>query len=309
MGKWLLGAALTAGVFALALLSGAAGFGIPSDAVLELRLVRVATGFVVGGSLAAAGAVMQAVLRNPLAEPYVLGVSSGAGLGAALAAAAGWLMPAGSAIGGALAMMAVYALAAGRSRGGNAYLLVLCGAVIAAMCSSILMAVVSLSSAGVLQSVTWWMMGGLQFGEMRIVTGTGIAALLIVLALWFRGRTLDAFALGPEMAHHLGVNVRVMLPLLLAAATILTAGAVALAGLIGFVGLLVPHAMRRMVGCEYRRLLPACVVFGGVFLVACDTLARSCLPPQEIPVGVITALCGGPFFLWQLCRKEGTWRI
>jgi len=176
-------------------------------------------------------------------------------------------------------------------------------AVIASMFSSLLMVVVSVSGSETLHSITWWMMGSLQTTDAQVLTVCAACTLGTLLLFLRMARELDALALGDELAYHLGIRTRTATLLLLATATLATAAAVALAGLIGFVGLIIPHALRRLVGCGHQRLIPLCALYGGLFMIICDTLARICLSPLELPVGVITALCGGPFFLFVLNRR------
>ena len=311
---WLL-AALTPLVLGGALLLGAAGAGLPylhtalGRAVLLLRLNRVAGGFLVGAALACAGVVLQALLRNPLAEPYVLGVSSGAGLGAALAiffglTAFGELVLPACAFVLALATLAlVYALASQHGRT-SLYGLLLSGVIVSAVASSLLMLLISLAPLEGLHSITWWMLGNLQMPAGGLLAWCGGLIAAAVLAAWLLARELNALTLGREMAHHLGVRPGLVVGLGLLCATLLTATAVALAGLIGFVGLIVPHAVRSVTGPDHRRLIPAAALAGGLFLVLCDALARTLLAPIELPVGVITALLGGPFFIVLLRRRR-----
>jgi iron complex transport system permease protein len=314
---------------AMCMLLGAAGIGIPDWqtgtglVILKLRLFRVAAGFAVGAALAASGVIMQAVLRNPLAEPYVLGVSSGAGLGAALAILTGlgafvgnlsgstalgtFVIPACAFLGAVIALVAVYTL----SREGSTlavYTLVLCGVIVSAICSSLLMFLVAMAPVEGMHSVIWWMLGSLEITSEPLFLACVAAIACACVAGMALARDLDAISLGEEMAHHVGVRTNTTIFLALAAATVMTASAVALAGLIGFVGLIVPHVTRRFVGAGHRRLIPLAAIAGGVFLAVADAIGRVVHAPQEIPIGVITALAGGPFFLFLLRhRKKGSW--
>jgi iron complex transport system permease protein len=311
------------------MLSVATGMGLPdwhTDIgmdILRLRFFRVVAGFAVGAALAASGVLMQAVLRNPLAEPYLLGVSGGAGLGAALAILAGFgtlaggpglamivgafTIPACAFIGAVVALLIVYALA---WEGGSiaVYTLILCGVIVSAICSSVLMSLVAMAPVEGMHSVFWWTLGNLEITSEPLfyVCLAGMAGGCIAgIAL---ARDLDAISLGEEMAHHVGVRTGATIALALAAATLMTASAVAMAGLIGFVGLIVPHVTRHMVGAGHRRLIPLSAVAGGVFLAVADAIGRVAMAPREIPIGVITAIAGGPFFLRLLRRrKEGSW--
>jgi iron complex transport system permease protein len=299
----------------LGLLVGAAGVGLPDlnsttgHAIFWLRLNRVLAAFVVGAALAGAGVVMQTLLRNPLAEPYVLGVSSGAGLGAAAAILTGvsasglFALPAAAFCSAVGALGLVYALA---SSGGapSVYGLLLSGAIISAIGSNLLMLLITLAPIEGLHSITWWLLGNLQVtsrAELGVAAGV---TLLSLAALWLGARDLNALTLGREAAHHLGFRPARVVTLGLALATLMTATAVSLAGLIGFVGLVVPHVVRTLTGPDHRRLLPASALAGGAFLALCDTVGRVVLAPMEIPVGVVTALAGGPFFLFLLRKRR-----
>lgn len=277
-----------------------------NDALFRLRLWRILAGLLVGAALALAGAVLQTVLRNPLADPFVLGLSGGASLAAAavlatgLVAAGSFVLPAAAFAGAVLALLFVAAVA--RAAGGGPVTLVLAGVVSGSFASAILMVLLACASARTLQSVTWWMMGSLQTAEPASLAAAGGCIAVAALVILSQSRALNALALGPDLAQTLGVRTRRVLPLALGAASLAVAAAVSLAGIIGFVGLIVPHAVRRVVGGNHRALLPASAVAGGLFLVACDQLGKL-FGEIEIPAGVVTALAGGPFFLWLLVRR------
>ncbi len=301
-----LGGALLIGPTPVALLDPHTALG---RAVLLLRLNRVGAGFAVGAALAGAGVVLQALLRNPLAEPYVLGVSSGAALGAALAIFFGLttlgalVLPASAFTLGLATMALVYAL--GSHHGApSLYGLLLSGVIVSAVASSLLMLLISLAPVEGLHSITWWMLGNLQSASGPLLAGCVALMAIAGGGVWLFARELDALTLGREMAHHLGARPGLVVGLGLAGATLLTAAAVALAGLIGFVGLVVPHVMRSLIGPAHRRLLPAAALAGGLLLVLCDALARTVAAPLEVPVGVVTALLGGPFFIVVLRRRR-----
>jgi len=291
---------------------GWADWGTPlGRAILSLRAGRVAAGFLVGAALACAGVMLQALLRNPLAEPYVLGISGGASLGAALAILAGaagtFRLPASAFLGGALALALVYGLAS-RSGAPALYALLLSGVIVGAVCSSLLMVLLSLAPVAGQHGITWWMLGNLQVMSWPLLGGCAVLIAASFAGLWLRARDWNALTLGSDMAWHLGVRTRLAMMFGLGLAALMTAAAVALAGLIGFVGLIVPHALRALTGPDHRRLLPAAALGGGLFLVLCDALGRALGAPGEIPVGVITALTGGPFFLALLRRRpRGGW--
>ncbi len=309
-----LAALLTA---ALSVLCGPAGVPLWNNGetlswgpLLELRALRTATGFVVGAALAAAGCVLQTILRNPLAEPYILGVSSGASVGAAIVMAAGlsvtapFLLPLGAF---AVALLAVILILAVARRAGGFEIpqnLILTGIVTGSVLSSILMLIITFSRTYTIRSLTWWLLGNLQCVSWHLLTLCAAPILLGIAYLISETTTLNALLLGPENAHGVGVNTRRSIPLLIGTATLITACAVAISGIIGFAGLIVPHILRQRIGANHRALLPLSALGGGIFLMACDTFGRSLVPPHEIPVGVITALTGGPFFLYLLTRRR-----
>ncbi len=306
----LLAAALALG---LCLLAGASGWGLPARGILRLRLDRVLAGFVVGASLAAAGTVFQALLRNPLADPYVLGVSSGAGLGAAVAFLTGVASVSVAALPliafafAAATLFLVYRLAmvGGRT---SIYGLILSGVIVSSVCSSLLMFTIWVSPASALHGVLGWMLGNLEVYSRSLLLAVCAIATVGLAGIWAMAPELNALTLGEDVAHYVGIRTRVAVPMGLALATLTTAAGVSLAGLIGFVGLVVPHVVRAITGPDHRRLVPASALAGGVFLAVCDALARTVLAPREVPVGVVTALIGGPFFLTILRRRRrGGW--
>jgi iron complex transport system permease protein len=268
------------------------------DAILwQLRLPRVVLGALVGGTLAAAGAAYQGVFRNPLADPYLLGAAAGAGLGATLVAAyapntglSGDLLPIA-----AIAVVAAYVL--GRSAGAAAgpAALVLAGVTIASFFTA-LQVFVQQQHVDTVQEVYSWLLGRLStagWHEVAIIAPYAAASWLILLG---HRRLLDVLAVGDDEAAALGVNVGRVRLLVVVAATIATAAAVAVAGLIAFVGIIVPHTIRLLVGGSYRSLLPLSVIVGAGFLVFADVIARTVMSPGELPIGVVTAFFGAPFF-------------
>lgn len=303
---------LTPAILALCVLMGPSGIGLPDPVVqrdiLILRLTRILAGFVIGGALACSGVVFQAVLRNPLAEPYVLGVSSGAGLGAALAiltgiTAAGVLMlPLSAFVMAVATLLAVYLLSGQGSRP-SLYTLILSGVMVSAICSSLLMFLVAVAPLEGMHSILWWMLGNLEVSSVAVLRYSALIVAAGCAGIWLMARELNALTLGHQMAHHLGIPVKAAVAILLLLATLVAATAVGVAGLIGFVGLVVPHIMRHLVGADHRRLIPAATLGGGAFLALCDALARTVMR-VEIPVGVVTALVGGPFFLVLLMRRR-----
>lgn len=280
--------------------------GMIDTLVTQVRLPRVVLAAIVGAALAGAGAIYQALFRNPLADPYILGVSSGAGLGAMIAltltaqttAVRYGAVPAAAFAGALLTMLLVTRLAAWRGRLDTASLL-LAGVAISytlAALTSFLMVFAREQMA----AVVFWMMGGLSAASWPYVAMIApMFAVGAVLAMAFP-RELNLMLLGDERAGHLGVDVKRFKLYALAVASLLTAAAVAVAGLIGFVGLMVPHGVRLLLGPDHRALLPASLLGGATVLVLADLIARVVLAPVEIPVGIVTALIGGPFFVWLL---------
>jgi len=274
--------------------------------VLELRLPRIVVALLMGGSLGVAGAILRGVFRNPLADPYVLGTSSGAALAAAfgLLATQGtgvWLVPL-LALTGALVTSAVVVSLGRDAWGVRAERLLLAGVGIGFFLSAILMLVMSLAQADGVKRALLWMAGDLAGADWSVVPVASLLMLFgFVLAL-ARRRGLNALALGDEVAFGLGLEPGRERILLVLAASLLTAASVALGGIVGFVGLMVPHAVRALVGADARRVLPLSALGGGMLLCLADTVGRSVLPPVEIPAGVVTALIGAPWFLIMLRR-------
>ena len=278
--------------------------------IIHLRVARILLAIVAGAGLSVSGVVFQALLRNPLAEPYVLGVSSGAGLGAVAAillslnALGTWTLPAMAFLGALGTILLVCALA--REVGGATpvHTLLLSGVMVSAVFGSILMFLVSLSSSENVHDVLWWLLGNLQifdWGLLRvaaIVVGFGVLTTLVL------ARDLNLMTLGEEQAAHLGLDVERAKRRFLLLASLMTGAAVAACGLIGFVGLIVPHSVRLTIGPNHRFLVPASALAGATFLVLADSLARTVMAPVEIPIGVVTAFLGGPFFFYLLRRKK-----
>jgi iron complex transport system permease protein len=311
---WLL-LPISAVVFGLCLLLGPHAIGIPEGPILQIRLTRTLAGFLTGGALAVAGTVMQALLRNPLAEPYVLGISGGAGMGAAAAMVIGpvwWfagvippalMIPVAAFVGALLTLIAVYSLAQSSGKI-SVYGLILSGVIVSSLCSNAIMAFIALYPRDGLPGVIWWMLGNLELSSTPLLVTNGALILAGVASLQMLAHHLNAMTLGRDMAHHVGIRTGLTVTMGLVLATLITAAAVSMSGLIGFIGLIVPHVMRSLVGPDHRRLIPSSLLGGGCFLALCDALARTLLRPQEIPVGVVTALFGGPFFLYILRRRK-----
>jgi len=277
--------------------------------VLELRLPRVLLGVLVGGGLALAGATFQAILRNPLAEPYILGISGGASVGAVLvltlglAGSGSWVLPLAAFAGALLAIGLVFRVAIASGRSMDVRVLLLAGVVVGAFFSACIAFILSVSEARTIQSAVLWIMGSLAGTSWRDVTLAAVYSLPAAAVLLTLARPLNALAIGEETAQYLGTDVERVKRIALAVAALLTAAGVAVAGVIGFVGLVVPHAIRLLVGSDHRVLLPLSFLAGAAFLTLADLLARLALAPTEIPIGVITAFVGVPFFLLLLRRS------
>ncbi|MGH8854359.1 MAG: FecCD family ABC transporter permease [Telluria sp.] len=282
--------------------------GSLAASLIELRASRALTAFVTGGALALAGVMMQALLRNPLADPYVLGISAGASVGALLALL---LMAASivvdlAALGGAVAVsMLLYLLARRDLRGGLAAeggtsMLLLTGVILSSACMALVTLMLSIAPEGRLRSMIFWMIGDLAGAPLRLAPWLILGAALLYAMR--SARAMNMVALHAEAAATLGIRVGRLRKGLFFVSGVLTASAVTSAGSVGFVGLIVPHACRFAFGPDHRVLVPAAVLTGGSFLVLCDTLARTIIAPQQLPVGAITAVIGAPVFLYQLHR-------
>jgi len=277
--------------------------------ILELRLPRAIVALLVGGALGLAGAVFQALLRNPLAEPWVLGVSGGAAVGAVAAVVLGWglqtpwSIPLAALLGALLAIGLVLRIATHAARGLDTRVLILAGLVVAAFFNAVIQLLLTFASGETFRSAVFWMMGSLAAASWTSVFVLSAYLLPGIIVLLLMARPLNLLAVGEETALYLGTRVeRVKLAAYLVA-SLLVAATVAISGIIGFVGLIVPHAIRLMWGSDHRLLLPASVLLGGGFLLAADTAARTVAAPAELPLGVITALVGVPLFVVLLTRR------
>lgn len=301
----------------LALLAGAIGLGLllgsaehaTRDIVIGIRLPRVLLGALVGAGLATAGALLQALLRNPLADPYILGISGGAALGGVLALAFGWSAGlSGSSVpvfafAGALATTALLYAIAGSAGRAPAHSLLLTGVVFNAFASSLIVFLTTAVDLTRVAGIFLWLIGSIRLVDSWVL---GAVALLLALGLGvgvYHAYALNLLSLGDEPAAHLGVEVARVRRRLLVATALMIGASVAVSGLIGFVGLIVPHLVRLLLGADHRVVVPASALLGAAFLVVCDTCARTLLAPTELPVGAITALLGGPLFLFLLRRE------
>ena len=302
-------------IVSLAIRAGQAGLesaGASGVILLQVRLPRVLLAFMVGGCLAAVGVGLQALLRNPLADPYVLGISSGAALGAGLAILFGLTgtvlafsaLPLCAMAGGLLSVLVVYRIATAYG-----YLplhtLLLAGVILNAVFSALVMFVTSIMEPNRSFGMMSWLMGTLtapDYPAMLVLAGYLLAGLLV---LFRQAASLNLLTLGEESARALGVEVEAVKKTVFFTSALLTGAVVSVSGMIGFVGMVIPHAMRLLTGADHRLLLPASALVGGMYLMAADTIARTLLAPTEIPVGVVTALAGGPFFIYLLTSRKG----
>ncbi|WP_022888901.1 putative F420-0 ABC transporter permease subunit [Agromyces italicus] len=285
--------------------------------VWQLRMPRVLTAAAVGAGLALCGAVLQAVTRNPLADPYLLGLSSGASVGAVVVLVLGWslVLPLAAFAGAIVALLATLGLALGAGRAGGAAgttgarlsptATVLAGIAVSSVFGAITSLVIFWSATNdSYREILNWLLGSLSGTDWVSVAIAGGAFLVVGMPLLASARTLDAFAVGESGAAALGVNVARSRVLLLGGTALLTGALVSVSGSIGFVGLVLPHAVRLVTGPGHRALLPLSTLAGAIFLVWADTGARTLFDPRELPVGILTALIGGPVFAWLLLRRR-----
>lgn len=276
------------------------------------RLPRVLSAALVGSLLASAGVVFQALLRNPLASPFTLGISAGAALGAILAITlnleiglfGATSVPVASFAGSLVAVAIVYALARARSRGVSTTVLLLAGVTLNSFFSALILFVQYFADFSQTFGTIRWLMGDLDVGSYGPIAATLPFTLAAFVAYAWLARALNLLALGAEAAETRGVDVVRAQQMAFFSASLATGAAVSLGGPIGFIGIVVPHLVRLLVGADHRIVLPGSIFFGAAFLIGCDLVARTVIAPVELPVGVITALIGGPFFLWLLIRQS-----
>ena len=271
--------------------------------VMQIRLPRVLLGLLVGGGLSVAGVVLQALLRNPLAEPYILGISSGGTVGAIIALSASlgaFGVPLSSFAGSALVMLLVYGLAHRRGQL-DTYTLLLAGVMIGAFFNAAILLIIAVFTQE-LRNAFLWLMGNLSSARAESVLIVGPVICVISLALLWHAKSFNLIATGDETAMQLGVNIRSVKRISYLLASLLTGAVVSVSGVVGFVGLIIPHMCRILFGPDHRLLLPAAALLGAAFLVMTDTLARTLIAPAEIPVGAVTAAIGAPLFVYLLRR-------
>ena len=275
--------------------------------VMDIRLPRIIVGFMAGGILAVSGTAFQALLRNPLADPYILGVSGGAALGAVISITLKWSLINGGlqffAFSGASAtIFFVYFISQVDGRVPK-YKMLLAGVIVNAFLGALIMLLLSISGPELASASLFWLMGGLGGAGWREITSILPYIIPGVVVLYGMSREMNLLVLGEESAAHLGINAERAKIILFVAASLITGAIVSICGLIGFVGLVIPHGARLIWGADHRYLIPASMIMGGGFLILADTIARTVIAPAELPVGVITAITGGPVFVYLMKRR------
>ena len=301
-------------VFASALFTPVSGnetAATTSVILLHVRLPRVFLGFLVGSCLASVGVALQALLRNPLADPYVLGVSSGAALGVALAVLFGIgttvlalsILPVCGFVGGLLALLVIYRMASTYDRL-PIHSVLLAGVILNAIFSALIMFITSIMEPNRSFGMMAWLMGSLTAPAYPVLAALSAYLLIGLVFLFKQVRVLNILALGEEPARSLGIDTERIKRFIFLLSALLTGAVVSFSGMIGFIGMIIPHAVRLVVGADHRLLLPASALVGGMFLMVADTIARTAFVPSEVPVGIITALAGGPFFVYLLVWRK-----
>ncbi len=307
--------ALSTGEFSLTIFSIPKMFFSPQGSVeylvfTEIRLPRVLLGLAVGGSLGIAGVILQGIYRNPLVEPYTLGISGGAALGVAMAivsgisASAGAIsIPAFGFLGAGVTVTMVYIFSSWRGKV-DTNQMVLVGVMVSLISTSLTLLIMTLTTGQNLQGIFFWVMGSLDIANKSMVKAAVVVSIIGLVASYFLVHPLNALRLGNDQARHLGINTNLLVRVLFLLASLLAGVSVAVAGVIGFVGLVVPHFTRSIVGSDFRILLVCSFLAGGGFLVLCDALAKTVVAPSELPIGVITGIVGGITFIALLASKS-----
>lgn len=302
---------LLLGAILLALVTGAVKIPLKellhgnSQVILNMRFLRVITAILAGCGLAVSGIALQAILRNPLAEPYLLGTSSGAGLAAVIAVILGVsriYMPLAAFAGAIVSMVIVYNLAREGTRISDRSL-ILAGVIVSIALSALIVFLVSLFGNRAMHEMAWWLWGSMQVYDYRLISLVAIPVIAGIIAIYFFSQDLNAISMGEEEAMHLGIDTQNMKKILILITALITASLVCICGIIGFVGLIVPHMMRMVVGPNHKVLIPTTCLAAAVFMVGCDVLSRTVFAPVEIPIGVITAMIGAPVFI--ILLKKG----
>ncbi|MDA3893489.1 MAG: iron ABC transporter permease [Salinivirgaceae bacterium] len=284
--------------------------GIEYTILNKIRIPRILLGFAVGGALSLSGVLLQGVYRNPLVEPYTLGISGGASLGVALAIIFGLstgigsvLLPISGFIGAAMTIFLVYFLSL-RNNYVNISKMLLIGVMVSFIASSAVMFLMSTTTTENVHSIVFWIMGSLDTSNVLLIRIVLITSLIGLVISYLYVNPLNALRLGEAKAKHLGVNTHVTIRVLFIIASLLTGISVSVVGVIGFVGLIVPHLLRIFIGSDYRILLIASFLGGGIFIILCDLVARTLIAPNELPIGVITGIIGGVIFIIALSKSK-----
>jgi iron complex transport system permease protein len=287
-----------------------AGMSPDHEILFYVRLPRVLLALIAGGTLAVTGVLFQAILREPLAEPFTLGISSGSSLGAVLAICFAWNTVFGAPAtwvaaftGAAITLMLVLAIAFERRRV-SSFTLLLAGVSINSIAMATILFLHNVATFSQSFAITRWLMGGLDAVAYHVLGGLGAVIAVVIALVFWRARDWNLLAVGEEWAASRGVNATRMLVAGYVAGSLMTGSVTAFTGPIGFIGLIVPHGLRLVFGADHRVLAPCSFLLGAAFLIVCDTVARTILSPTEVPVGVITAMLGGPFFIWLLRSKR-----
>lgn len=277
--------------------------------ISQVRLPRIVLGIAVGGGLSLAGVILQGIYRNPLVEPFTLGISGGASLGVAISIVLGlqlslgsYMLPLSGFIGSFIIIFLVYNLSSRKGKVNIQHMLLI-GVMVSFIASSGMMFLMAISSTENLHGIIFWTMGSLDEPNMALVWGSFIAVSLVLLLSYFFVKPLNALRLGEEKALHLGINTQLSIKILFLLASILTGVSVAVAGVIGFVGLIIPHLARLFFGNDYRLLLISSFLLGATFIVLSDVVARTIIAPNELPIGVITGIIGGLVFILLMGKK------
>lgn len=281
-------------------------FSKENQPIFYLRVFRILIALVAGSGLAVSGIVLQAILRNSLAEPYLLGTSSGAGLGAVIAITIGVssiFLPLAAFAGAILSIFLVYNLARQNNKVTD-QALILSGVIVSVALSAIIVFLISVSGNESLHGMSWWLWGSFQVYDPKLLAIVSLVVFFGVAVIYFFSQDLNAISLGEEEALHLGIDVDAVKKILFFVTSLVTASLVCICGIIGFVGLIIPHMMRLLVGPNHKILIPATCLAAAIFMVICDLVSRSLFPPLEIPIGVITALLGAPIFIILLKKKQ-----
>jgi len=274
--------------------------------IIILRSLRVLTAAIAGCGLAVSGIALQSILRNPLAEPYLLGTSSGAGLGAIIGITAGissLYMPLAAFAGAIISIILVYNFARQNNKVAE-HSLILSGVIVSVALSAIMVFLISISTNEALHGMAWWLWGNLGIFDLKLILIVSLVVIFGITVIYMFWQDLNAISLGEEEATHLGINVEQTKKILIIVASLITASLVCICGIIGFVGLIVPHMMRLIVGPNHKMLIPATCISAAIFMIACDIISRVIFAPLEIPIGVITAVLGAPTFIFLLKRRQ-----